>query len=307
MDVALLQTFVAVARCGSVHRAATELHLSQASVSRQLQRLETTLGADLFIRQEGRPLELSPAGRRLLDGSQELIDDVGQRWASLRALATEDRRLAIGLSSLVLQVAETGPMLQAFRDANPDLDLSITEHHAYEGALAQLEAGGSDVCLSGLEIAVIAPPLEAHLLWPMEARVGVSRAHPLADRERLTLADLDGVPLTILEGTLAGDVLVAECARAGIRPAIRERSTQVSTLAMALLSGELATVAFGVDRREVPPPFEDLVSIPLEMEIPPYRLAVFWRGDRPLTAAAERFIEHVRATYAASVPLPIQD
>src|SRR4051794_1476796 len=159
MDMALLQTFVAVARCGSVHRAAIDLHLSQASVSRQLQRLETTLGVELFVRQEGRPLELSPAGRRLLESSEELIADVGQRWALLRALATEERHLAIAVSILTLQLPGAGGLLQTFRDAHPELDLSITEHRPYAGPRLQLDAGEVDVCLAGLEVPDLVPPL----------------------------------------------------------------------------------------------------------------------------------------------------
>lgn len=86
----LLQTFIAVAQHGSVHRAAAALRLSQASASRHLLQLEQVLGAELFVRRVGRPLELTPAGGRLLDASQELVHDVTRRWGLLRSLAVGD-------------------------------------------------------------------------------------------------------------------------------------------------------------------------------------------------------------------------
>jgi DNA-binding transcriptional LysR family regulator len=294
MDIALLRAFVTVARSGSVHRAAAELHLSQASVSRQLQRLEIDLGTELFARQDGRALELTPAGRRLLSESEELLSEVGRRWALLRARATGDRRLAVAIGSMMLQLDEMGPLLQAYRDAQRDVHLHLVEHHDFGDAIGQLDAGEVDVAFSGIDVQQVRPPLDAHLLWALGPRVTLRRDHPLAGREELTLDDLAQLPLAVIEGSISVEQLLANCAAAGIALDIRQRSSQVSTLAAAVLGGDLASVAYGVDRRDVPPPYDAIVSIPLDMPAPDYRLAVFWHDGRPLTRAAQDFIAHVR-------------
>ena len=49
MELDDIRAFVTVADSGSVSRAATELFLTQPAVTRRLQRLETSLGTDLWI------------------------------------------------------------------------------------------------------------------------------------------------------------------------------------------------------------------------------------------------------------------
>jgi DNA-binding transcriptional LysR family regulator len=73
IDAPALVGFVAVAETGSVHAAARRLNISQAALSRRLQRLEKTLRVDLFIRQ-GRRVFLSEAGTRLLPDARAHLD-----------------------------------------------------------------------------------------------------------------------------------------------------------------------------------------------------------------------------------------
>ena len=67
-----LLVFEAVARLGSVTRAAHELHLAQPTVSLQMKKLAAALEVQLF-EQRGRNLHLTGAGRALLESCDELI------------------------------------------------------------------------------------------------------------------------------------------------------------------------------------------------------------------------------------------
>jgi len=78
-----LFVFEAVARLGSVTRAAEELHLAQPTVSVQLKKLAQTLDVRLFERR-GRQLHLTAAGVAL----REVCDEI------LRCLASAEARLA---------------------------------------------------------------------------------------------------------------------------------------------------------------------------------------------------------------------
>src|SRR5581483_1915298 len=78
--------FEAVARLGSVTRAAGELHLAQPTVSTQLRKLADALEVPLF-EPRGRGLRLTPAGRELLARTEE-------RLAALRMRKPEVLRLA---------------------------------------------------------------------------------------------------------------------------------------------------------------------------------------------------------------------
>src|SRR5262245_46437874 len=66
-----LFVFEAVARLGSVTKAAAELHLAQPTVSLQIKKLADTLELTLF-EQQGRSLQITPAGRALHEVCREL-------------------------------------------------------------------------------------------------------------------------------------------------------------------------------------------------------------------------------------------
>ncbi len=74
----LLGTFVRIAERGSISRAARDLGLSQASVSRQLKDLEDRFGA-VLIRRTTHSLALTPAGQGLLRDARDLVS----AWAAL--------------------------------------------------------------------------------------------------------------------------------------------------------------------------------------------------------------------------------
>ena len=103
-----LLVFEAVARLGSVTRAAEELHLAQPTVSLQLKKLARTLELVLF-EQRGRRLVLTPAGAALRECCAELVALFGRvdaRLGAFRSLPAESpppARAARG--ELVLQQA----------------------------------------------------------------------------------------------------------------------------------------------------------------------------------------------------------
>lgn len=67
-----LRYFWMVARCGSMAGAAAQLHLSPQSISGQLSELAEALGVQLF-RRAGRRLELTDAGRRILQHADTIF------------------------------------------------------------------------------------------------------------------------------------------------------------------------------------------------------------------------------------------
>jgi DNA-binding transcriptional LysR family regulator len=80
LDLDQLQSFCAIADCGSFTQAAGRVHKTQSAVSMQIKRLEERLGEELFLR-DGRSIVLSEKGealyskaRRMLRLNAEIID-----------------------------------------------------------------------------------------------------------------------------------------------------------------------------------------------------------------------------------------
>ncbi len=63
MDTELARTFLTVITSGSFNAASQRLHVTQSTVSTRIQRLESALGVELFIRDKAGTV-LTPAGRQ---------------------------------------------------------------------------------------------------------------------------------------------------------------------------------------------------------------------------------------------------
>jgi DNA-binding transcriptional LysR family regulator len=177
-----LMVFEAVARLGSVTRAAEELHLAQPTVSLQLKKLSDTLELPLF-EQRGRRLHLTPAGEELKPLCAELFEVFARaeaRLSLLRKPKTELLRLAAEPEAR--QVASR--LLAAFCSRYPGVQVRL--HIAGRAELlARLAAGEDDVFVFELEI----EGLPAERRWSVAHAKGreLARAAALFVREALML------------------------------------------------------------------------------------------------------------------------
>jgi DNA-binding transcriptional LysR family regulator len=296
MDLVPLQTFVAVAAAGSVNRAATDLHLSQASVSRHVQRLETELGVSLFVRRDGRALELTPAGVRVLEVGQQLLDDSERGWERLRDAATDVRpRVVVGAASLLPLVPRFQTMFASFAETYPDIDVELVESSNFSVTLRDVVHGALDLGIGGLDEATRPASIEPVYLTKVGPRVLLPVNHPLARREILTLHDVADETFAFLEDSSMLEHFTAACTQAGLRPRIAHRCSQAITLAGLMAGGSLLTAIYAEGERTMDTPLADLlVSVPLEMPGPAFQLAMYWSRERRLPDAAQRFVAHFR-------------
>lgn len=84
----MLTAFVKVADHGSVSRAATELDIGKAAVSKRVAALEQHLGATLFARSTRR-IALTPAGEAYVDFARRALAEMGAGEERVRALRSE--------------------------------------------------------------------------------------------------------------------------------------------------------------------------------------------------------------------------
>lgn len=114
LDIVPMRSLVAVAQCGGFHKAARVLHLTQAAVSRHVQRLEDTLDVQLVTR-EGRAIRFTPAGERflthatrILEAHDAALDDFVDRTQTL-TVGAMDHAVDILLPELVHQLRAALP------------------------------------------------------------------------------------------------------------------------------------------------------------------------------------------------------
>lgn len=97
MDIKWLEDLVALGRAGSLAVAARQRHITQPAFGRRIQALEAWAGHALVDRRR-KPVALTPAGLRLLDQAEEILQGLQGARDELQQLAQPDQglRLATG-------------------------------------------------------------------------------------------------------------------------------------------------------------------------------------------------------------------
>lgn len=95
MDTELARTFLAVVATGSFVSAAQRLHVTQSTVSVRIQRLEQSLGAELFVRNKGGAV-LTSAGRQFQRHATVLTRTVAQARQDIGSVSGFGATLTVG-------------------------------------------------------------------------------------------------------------------------------------------------------------------------------------------------------------------
>lgn len=142
-----LRGFIAAARYLSFTQAATELHLTQSALSRQIQSLEVELGMPLFLRST-RHISLTPAGEALFRATLAGLQSIDQTVARLRA--TQGRKQIVVTTFASCASLWLIPRLSGFSAAHPDVDVNcIATDRAVD-----LDAENVDVALRCTQLPV---------------------------------------------------------------------------------------------------------------------------------------------------------
>jgi DNA-binding transcriptional LysR family regulator len=122
MTLAQLQSFVLVARHGSVKAAAAELEVTEPAVSVAVAALRKELGDELFVR-EGRGIALTPGGRRLASLASEILGLAEQARRSVEDSPGQPRVVRVAAASLVAE--HVGPVIDAFTARDGDVEIEV--------------------------------------------------------------------------------------------------------------------------------------------------------------------------------------
>ena len=192
MEIRVLKYFLAVAREGSITGAANSLHLTQPTLTRQLQELEKELRQKLLIRGKHK-VTLTLEGMILRKRAEEIVDMVEKTKAEFFAISgTTGGNVYIGggESDSIKYVAE---IIKEIRSDHPDVKFHIYSGNA-EDVTEKVDKGLLDF---GILIQPVDVSKYDHITLPEKDVWGVimRKDSPLAKKKHVELSDLQNIPL----------------------------------------------------------------------------------------------------------------
>ncbi|MGW8247786.1 MAG: LysR family transcriptional regulator [Acidiferrobacterales bacterium] len=124
VDWSLIRSFLAVSRHGSLSAAARELGVSQPTLSREIQSLESTTGLNLF-RRTTQGLSLTKQGQTLVEAAghmDEAADQFIRQASGLSAELEGDVRISV---NEIIGIYMLPPAIAAFREQHPGVQVEI--------------------------------------------------------------------------------------------------------------------------------------------------------------------------------------
>jgi len=184
-----LQYLVAVADRQHFRRAAAQLHVSQPTLSLQLQKMEEQLGVRLIERGVS-PIRITPVGREIVSRARKLLLDLNDLEAFARRSTGElFGTISLGVSPTLGPYLLPG-IVGVLKRSMPELRLHVREGIPSEQML-ELRSGALDLMLTS--IAAGGNDLHMEPLFEERLYLVAPPEHPLSARSRLSRADLKDI------------------------------------------------------------------------------------------------------------------
>ncbi|MEU1519054.1 LysR family transcriptional regulator [Streptomyces sp. NPDC005811] len=195
MNVRQLQAFLAVAEHLHFGRAAEQLFMAQAPLSRTIQALEGELGSRLFERNT-RSVSLTPAGAALIGPAREVLAAVAVAEAAVSAAVSGEsgtvRVEFCGVAAHPLVAA----LSRGMRADHPGIRLDLTSQAVSRPTIRRLLDAEVDVGLGRFDN--LPPGLDSEVLIADSLVVAVPRTHRLAGSQVVSFQDVASEPFVSL-------------------------------------------------------------------------------------------------------------
>lgn len=247
MELRHLRYFIAAAEEQHFGRASEKLHVTRPAVSKLVADLEDELGLLLFER-HGHRVVLTPAGRNLLPDVRAVMHMLTDAFASAKKISEgKSGNLSVGYGTLTLHNELFRASVKVFKEAHPDVSLSLVELPTRDQPKALVEGRIHAGFMHFGEMPPEAGRKKRHTLLPTQdesvlewrtiekGQVGVmmEKGHALARRKTLSLSDLTGERFIVVPNSSASPgygVLYSLCQQAGFVPQVVQEVASISSM-----------------------------------------------------------------------------
>lgn len=290
-----LRYFIAVAESGSFRLASERINITQPAITRQIQDLESILGATL-LKRTARGVELTQAGALYLREAHKALETVqAASLAVKRFVAGESGTLRLGVIDNASWDGIVPDTLSTLQRDHPNLAIQVSLLNTPE-QFAALRAGSLDggfVYLFG----DTPTDIETIELATYEVVLAVRNDWPLAKHRSVPLAQLRDTPIVSFPRHVYPayyDTLIAACRDGGLTPRVIQEELTESAILSLVSAGIGAALVNSANRARAPVRVKFIPIAPSPVQLP---LAFAYRktNDNPALA---RFLDVLRASIA---------
>lgn len=287
MEMHQLRYVAAVARTGNFSRAAEQCHVSQPSLSQQVQKLEDELGERLFERTR-RGVRLTPAGEAFLPRALRVLEEVDSALREAREAGELLRgTLRVGVLPTIAPYL-LPEVIATFAGKFPGVEIVVQED-----TTAQLLRAAA---VYEIDLVLASLPLpddhfEIEPLFAEELLLALPAGHRLATKRRIAAADLEGERLIVMkEGHCLGEQVLAFCGRQKAAT-VSFRSAQLETIQALVRAGlGISLVPVMAVQNGTP----GLLCRSLQVPRPERTIVACWPKSRTPSRAAKAFLAELR-------------
>ena len=285
MTLQQLIYFREVARELHFSRAADNLYVAQSSLSHAIQELESEIGAPLFLRRNGKKIQLTTYGKAFLPYVEHSLSELERGRNELDQLISPNSGIVRIAYSYMNGVNIMPYFLNWFYDQTENQDISVRQvvNHGgkafIEECLAQCDA---DLALSTWPF-LESQHVQSVFLTKQEQFAVVPIKHPLSSKDKIKLEDLAGEKIIMFSGAYGlYDYTVELFRRAKVPVTFVDGCTDWSTVLMEVVRGEGIAIQPETDIFH-----DEVVFLPLDTPGNMRNVYLLWPKDRKLSKAAE--------------------
>ena len=279
MNLRALKYFVKLAELKHFSQAADACFVSQPTLSTQVRKLEEELGVSL-VERAPRKVMLTPIGEDIAHRARHILRDLDH----LKAAARRSKDPTTG--NLKLGVFPTlAPyflphVIPGIRKQYPELRLQLIEEKTEE-IIRMLDQGRLDAGI--LALPVDDRGLEIVTLFKEHFVAAMPACHPLSDKATISLKDLEGEELLLLEeGHCLREHALAVCHLAGAHERVDFHATSMETLRQMVAANVGMTLMPALSINPPIPPTENIALRNFDEPQPNRTIALVWRKSSPL-------------------------
>ncbi len=289
VNLELFRVFYAVAKCGSITKAADELFISQPAVSQAIKQLETQLGGKLFNR-VSRGMELTENGGKqvfeYVSKAIELLEKAEGKFSELNETAVGSLRISAP-DTIITHILMN--YIIKFHEEFPNVNVSFLNSTSRE-TIESVKSGKADIGFINLPIKDVDVVFTGQMCELHDVFVASDNFKELKNK-KLTLKGLSNYPLLMLEqNTSTRQEFISFTNTLGVD------LTPEFELSSLELCVEMAKSGLGiacVSREFVKKELENgtLFELDVEPALPVRGIGVILNKDKELTYALNKFLK----------------